>query len=59
MLSPAFAGKVSETKPYDGNKRVAAAITEAILKTNGFEPTMANDENRRIVSRNNLSHFKA
>lgn len=28
----------------DGNKRVAAAITEAFLETNGFELTMANEE---------------
>ena len=29
---------------FDGNKRVAAAITEAFLKTNGFELTMSNGE---------------
>lgn len=29
---------------WDGNKRVAAAITEAFLETNGFELTMSNDE---------------
>lgn len=29
---------------FDGNKRVAAAITEAFLETNGFELTMANEE---------------
>ena len=28
----------------DGNKWVAAAITEAFLETNGFELTMANEE---------------
>jgi death on curing protein len=28
----------------DGNKRVAAAVTEAFLETNGFELTMTNDE---------------
>ena len=28
----------------DGNKRVAAAITEAFLQTNGFELTMTNQE---------------
>ena len=28
----------------DGNKRVAAAITEAFLETNGFELTMTNAE---------------
>lgn len=27
-----------------GNKRVAAAITEAFLETNGCELTMSNDE---------------
>lgn len=29
---------------WDGNKRVAAAITEAFLETNGFELTMSNEE---------------
>lgn len=29
---------------FDGNKRVAAAITEAFLETNGYELTMSNDE---------------
>jgi len=28
----------------DGNKRVAAAITDAFLETNGFELIMTNDE---------------
>jgi len=28
----------------DGNKRVAAAITEAFLETNGFELTITNEE---------------
>ena len=28
----------------DGNKRIAAAITEAFLETNGFELIMTNDE---------------
>jgi len=28
----------------DGNKRVAAAITEAFLETNGFELEMTNEE---------------
>lgn len=28
----------------DGNKRVAAAITEAFLETNGYELIMSNDE---------------
>ncbi|HJP95243.1 MAG TPA: type II toxin-antitoxin system death-on-curing family toxin [Pyrinomonadaceae bacterium] len=29
---------------FDGNKRVAAAVTEAFLETNGFELTMTNEE---------------
>ena len=29
---------------WDGNKRVAAAITEVFLETNGFELTMTNEE---------------
>ena len=29
---------------FDGNKRVAAAITEAFLETNGYELTMTNEE---------------
>lgn len=29
---------------WDGNKRVAAAITEAFLETNGFELMMSNEE---------------
>ena len=29
---------------FDGNKRVAAAITEAFLETNGFELPMTNEE---------------
>ena len=29
---------------FDGNKRLAAAITEAFLETNGFELTMTNEE---------------
>jgi len=28
----------------DGNKRVAAAITETFLETNGFELSMTNEE---------------
>ena len=28
----------------DGNKRVAAAITEAFLETNGYELRMTNEE---------------
>jgi death on curing protein len=29
---------------FDGNKRVAAAISEAFLETNGFQITMSNEE---------------
>jgi death-on-curing protein len=29
---------------FDGNKRVAAAITEAFLETNGYEFAMTNEE---------------
>jgi death on curing protein len=29
---------------WDGNKRVAVAITEAFLETNGCELTMSNEE---------------
>jgi len=29
---------------FDGNKRVAAAITEAFLEANGYELTMTNDD---------------
>lgn len=29
---------------FDGNRRVAAAVTEAFLETNGFQLTMTNDE---------------
>jgi|SRR6185503_4205625 death-on-curing protein len=29
---------------FDGNKRVAAAITEAFLEANGFELTMTNED---------------
>ena len=29
---------------WTANKRVAAAVTEAFLETNGFELTMANEE---------------
>lgn len=29
---------------WDGNKRVAAAITEAFLETNGYELLMSNEE---------------
>jgi death-on-curing protein len=32
----------------DGNKRVAAAITEAFLEANGYELTMTNEEVVRI-----------
>lgn len=29
---------------FDGNKRVAAAVTEAFLETNGFELPITNEE---------------
>src|SRR6185369_3644322 len=29
---------------FDGNKRVAAAVTEVFLETNGYELTMTNEE---------------
>jgi len=35
----------------DGNKRVAAAITEAFLETNSFELTMGNEEIVDLFSR--------
>ena len=40
-----YAFHLTQTHAFlDGNKRVAAAITEAFLETNGFELTMSNDE---------------
>lgn len=40
-----FAFHLTQTHAFvDGNKRVAAAITEAFLETNGFELTMSNEE---------------
>jgi len=40
-----YAYHLTQTHAFlDGNKRVAAAITEAFLETNGFELTMANEE---------------
>lgn len=40
-----YAYHLSQTHAFwDGNKRVAAAITEAFLETNGFELTMATEE---------------
>ena len=40
-----YAFHLTQTHAFlDGNKRVAAAITEAFLETNGFELTMANEE---------------
>ena len=41
----AYAYHLTQTHAFlDGNKRVAAAITEAFLETNGFELTMTNEE---------------
>jgi death-on-curing protein len=40
-----YAFHLTQTHAFlDGNKRVAAAITEAFFETNGFELTMANEE---------------
>src|ERR1051325_4796200 len=40
-----YAYHIAQTHAFlDGNKRVAAAITEAFLETNGFELTMTNEE---------------
>ena len=40
-----YAYHVTQSHAFvDGNKRVAAAITEAFLETNGFELIMTNDE---------------
>ena len=40
-----YAYHLTQTHAFlDGNKRVAAAITEAFLETNGFELTMTNEE---------------
>jgi len=40
-----YAFHLTQTHAFlDGNKRVAAAVTEAFLETNGLELTMANDE---------------
>ena len=40
-----YAYHLTQTHAFlDGNKRVAAAITEAFLETNGFELTMPNEE---------------
>jgi len=40
-----YAFHLTQTHAFlDGNKRVAAAITEAFLETNGFELTMTNEE---------------
>ena len=40
-----YAYHLTQTHAFlDGNKRVAAAITEAFLVTNGFELTMTNEE---------------
>ena len=43
--SASYAYHLTQTHAFvDGNKRVAAAITEAFLETNGFELSMNNDE---------------
>jgi death-on-curing protein len=40
-----YAYHLTQTHAFvDGNKRVAAAITEAFLETNGFELLMTNEE---------------
>jgi len=40
-----YAFHLTQTHAFlDGNKRVAAAITEAFLETNGLELTMENEE---------------
>jgi len=40
-----YAFHLAQTHAFlDGNKRVAAAITEAFLETNGLELTMTNEE---------------
>ncbi len=40
-----YAYHLTQTHAFmDGNKRVAAAITEAFLETNGFELTMTNED---------------
>lgn len=40
-----YAYHLAQAHPFlDGNKRVAAAITEAFLETNGFELAMTNEE---------------
>jgi death-on-curing protein len=40
-----YAYHLAQTHAFlDGNKRVAAAVAEAFLETNGFELTMTNEE---------------
>ena len=40
-----YAYHLAQTHAFlDGNKRVAAAVTEAFLETNGFKLTMTNEE---------------
>lgn len=40
-----YAYHLTQTHAFiDGNKRVAAAITEVFLETNGFELTMTNED---------------
>lgn len=46
----------------DGNKRVAAAVTETFLETNGFELTMTNEEIVTLflaIASSNLSREQA
>ena len=54
-----YAFHLTQTHAFlDGNKRVAAAITEAFLETNGFELRMANEEIVNLflaIASNNLS----
>ncbi|MGI8735408.1 MAG: type II toxin-antitoxin system death-on-curing family toxin [Pyrinomonadaceae bacterium] len=42
----------------DGNKRIAAAITETFLETNGVQLIMTNDEIVQIFSADRVRHRK-
>ena len=45
MCAATYAYHLTQSHAFiDGNKRVAAAVTEAFLETNGFELTMNNEE---------------
>ena len=45
ICAATYAYHLTQTHAFiDGNKRVAAAVTEAFLETNGFELVMTNDE---------------